>query len=240
MQYSYEIIYDIDTDIDNWYGALNDRFEGFNFDWIDNIDNDDDRKIARSIVGVSRAEAEKILKPYLLTQFRNPRSRLNKFIKIINKDFSKKYVAACRAIEDITQRPLMSNKFTFCVTTFPRSQYFYADHVITMYDSTEDFWGMPIDGFLHEVLHFQFIYYWSNDKNSPVSRLSEEDFDYLKEALTVVIDDSLKPLVTLPDGGHGSQAEIRKLLHKHWREYHDFNKLVEYGIKKLPEYTSKA
>lgn len=63
---------------------------------------------------------------------------------------------------------------------------------------------MPIDGFLHKGLHFQFTYFWRCDKESPVSKLNESEFNYLKEALTVVLDDDLKPIITVPDMGYPS------------------------------------
>lgn len=102
-----------------------------------------------------------------------------------------------------------------------------------MYDSTEGVWGMPIDGFLHEALHFQFYFYWRLDKNSPVHKLNEDEFDYLKEALTVILDEELKPIITLPGCSYPQQIKFRNVLHKHWKKYHDFDKLVKFGLKKL-------
>lgn len=236
MKYAYKIVYDIDKDISNWHDALNSPFEGFGFSWIDNVTDADDRKIAEKIVGLSKTQAKKILSPYLLSQKDDPNSRLSKYMDTIRRDFDEKYVDACKALERITKRPMMSDKFTFCVTTFPRMQYFYKERLITMYDSTKGVWGMPIDGFLHEALHFQFIYYWREDKLSPVSKLNEDDFHYLKEALTIVLDDDLKPIITVSDKGYESQAAFCKILHEHWVKYHDFDELIEYGIDKLPDY----
>ncbi len=228
MKYSYKIVYDIKKDMWNWRESVKTSFMGK--DNIDNTDNDADREIANKIVGLKKQSAEKILRPYLLEQNNNPNSKLNKFIKIANKDFKDKYVDACKALECITGYPMMSDKFTFCITTFPRIHYFYKECVIFMYDSIEGFWGMPIDGFLHEGLHFQFTYFWRCDKESPVSKLNESEFNYLKEALTVVLDDDLKPIITVPDMGYPSQKEYRDQLYREWMENHDFNKLVDYGL----------
>jgi hypothetical protein len=131
---------------------------------------------------------------------------------------------------------MVSDKFTFYVTTFPRCPYSYDNYEIFMYNSIEGFWGMPIDGFLHEGLHFQFTHYWGDNEKSPVSKLDNDNFDYLKEALTVVLDDDLKPIITQADQGYSNQAEYRKLLSKHWQKYHDFDNLVDFGLSKLNKF----
>ena len=98
---------------------------------------------------------------------------------------------------------------------------------------------MPIDSFLHEGLHFQFQFYWREDKNSPVSELNDDEFDYLKEALTVVLDEELAPVITVPNMGYPNQTEFRKLLHREWKKHHNFHGLVEYGLMLLPRFFSQ-
>jgi len=143
-------------------------------------------------------------------------------------------------LERITKRPMMSNSFTFYITTFPAMPFFYDTCEILMYDSTEGIWGMPIDGFLHEGLHYQFMRYWQFDESSPVSKLSADEFDYLKEALTVILDDELKPLISQPDNSYPSQVKFRNIIHDHWREHHDFDKLVDFGLEKLGDYVVRT
>ena len=233
MQYSYKIIYDIKKDMWNWRWGVKDSM--FGHDNIDNIRDDNDQKIARQVLGLKKRPAEVILKPYLLVQKTNPNSKLNKFIKLAEKDFQDKYIDACKALERITKHPMVSDKFIFYVTTFPRMTVFFNAFVIYMYDSTEGVWGMPIDGFLHEGLHFQFNRYWREDKKSPVSKLSEDEYFYLKEALTVILDEELKPIITLPDCSYQSMKPFRDILHEHWQKHHDFDKLVVFGLSKLPQ-----
>lgn len=239
MKYAYKIIYDIKKDMWNWRGALEDYLTD---DWcLNNIQKYGsklDQKIAKQILGLKKSEAEAILQPYLLSLKNNPSNQLNKFIKLAENEFADKYIDACKALEHITKRPMVSDKFTFYVTTFPRMTVFFDKCVIYMYDSKEGVWGMPIDGFLHEALHFQFYYYWRLDKKSPISKLSEDEFFYLKESLTVILDEELKPIITLPDCSYSSMQPFRDILHEYWKEYHDFDKLVEFGLEKLPNYMS--
>lgn len=234
MKYNYKIIYDIKKDMWNWRGAVGDSFMGSAN--IDNIDNESDRNIANQMLGLKKRSAEMILKPYLLSKKIDANSRLNKFMVIAEKDFRNKFTDACLALERITKRPMMSDKFTFYVTTFPRMTVFFDTCVIFMYASIEGVWGMPIDGFLHEALHFQFNHYWRQDPTSPVYKLTEDEFTYIKEALVVVLDYDIKPIITLPDKGYAAQADYCKIMHNHWRAHHDFDKLVEFGLSKLPEF----
>jgi hypothetical protein len=114
--------------------------------------------------------------------------------------------------------------------------YFYEKREIFMFASTKDFWGMPLDGFLHEGLHFQFTYYWYENPKSEISKLDFDKFDYLKEALTIVLDDELKPLISIADKGYANQAGFRKALHAKWKKSHDFDELVDFGLKELPKF----
>lgn len=231
MKYSYKITYDIKTDMWNWRDSINHSRKYYK--WQKNINNKEDRKIAKQIEGLKKQPAEKILKPYLQARKVDRNDKLNKFIKLAEKEFKEKFKDACMILERITKRPMMSDEFTFYVTTFPRMPYFYEERAILMYDSTEGFWGMPIDGFLHEGLHFQFHYYWGDNKKSPVSKLSDEDFFELKEALAVILDEELQPVITQPDQSYPDLEWLRNPLHKHWKKHHDFEKLVEYGLSIL-------
>lgn len=237
MKYDYKIIYDINSDMWNWRGGTKDSMFGQSA--INRIKNINDRKVANQIANINKSPAEAILKPYLKAQKDDPNSNLNKFIKIAEKDFKDKYIDACITLEKITKRPMVSNEFIFYVTTFPRMTVFFDTFEIFMYASTKGVWGMPIDGFLHEAHHFQFNHYWRQNPDSPVSKLSEDEFTYLKEALVITNDEDLKPLVTVPDRGYKSQKDFCELLHKYWKKYHDFDKLVDYGLKNLNKFINK-
>ena len=160
---------------------------------------------------------------------------MNKFIEIAEKDFDDKYEEAIKILEKISGYPMMSNSFDFYITTFPRVPYFYNRREMFMYDSIDGFWGMPIDNFLHEGLHFQFIYYWRKNSNSLVSKLSDKEFDYVKEALTVVLNDELRPILTVVDHGYDNQQEYRKILSDFWKKNDDFSKLVHFALLKLDD-----
>lgn len=91
-------------------------------------------------------------------------------------------------------------------------------------------------GFLHELLHFQFIHYWRNNTDSQVSKLSDEQFEWLKESLTIILDEDFLPLIEFKDKGYEIHKPYRMALYEFWKANHDFDKLVNFGIKILPDF----
>jgi hypothetical protein len=150
----------------------------------------------------------------------------------IESDFSDRFDGACKMLEKITKHELSCTKFMIALTTFPRAPYFAKTGLIYF----NIYWANPIETFMHEVLHFQFEEYWRNNKKSAVAKLSEGDFQYLKEALTVVIDDEVRPIIRYIDKGYPAQKSYRELLHAEWQKHHNFDKLVDFGLSHLPEF----
>lgn len=231
----YKLIYDLDRDIWNWYYGVN------YFPNLDQLDDDADKQIFAKVDGLKSIErADPILRPFLLAKHNNLNSQLNKFMKIAKNEFAKKFEVACDILEKITKHPIAIDNFTFFVTTYPRMVVFYEEGYIFTYAKIDNkLWGMPIDGFLHEGLHFQFDKYWRQDNNSPVSKLSGDDYLIIKESLTVILDEELRPVITLPDCSYPEYKNYRNLLHKHWQQYHDFEGLVEFGLEKLPAFAKR-
>jgi len=206
----YKIIYDIDKDIWNWYYGANYSNNG------QSLKDTQTKQLIEKITNFKDLDAATpTIKLFLSPKIKDKDSDLNKFIKIAETEFDKKFNKACKLIEKITNRPISNNEFIFYVTSFPRMVVFFDEGIIFMYAKIDDeLWGMPIDGFLHEVLHFQFNKYWREDKKSPVSKLSEEDYFKIKESLTVILDEELRPIITLPDCSYPEFINYRNALHK--------------------------
>lgn len=108
---------------------------------------------------------------------------------------------------------------------------YYEEGVIYTYAKIDnELWGMPLDGILHELMHFQTDYYYRQNPNSPVSKLSEDDYFVLKESLTVLLDESWKPIITLPDCSYPEYQSIRDQLLDFYHQHQDFDKLMEFGV----------
>ena len=234
MAYAYKIIYDIKRDAWNWYDASQHDFSGFS--WRDNLSDVADIKLFDEIVKLDEAEALIVLKDKI-EESNLIRSEIwDRYLKYINSSFKDRFNDACVAIEKLTDRELFINEFNFILTTFPRCPYDEVTGEIFFYVTIKNNWVGVIDNFMHEVLHFQFINYWKNNPNSPVSKLTEDEFDFLKESLTVILDDSLIPLIEKPDYGYDIHKKFREILHNNWLTHHDFDKLVNFGLNELNNY----
>jgi len=70
----------------------------------------------------------------------------------------------------------------------------------------------------------------------PCNELNFKQFDWIKESLTVILDEDFYPIISKPDQGYEVHKEYRLRLHKFWENNKDFDKLVEFGLKILPKY----
>jgi hypothetical protein len=96
-------------------------------------------------------------------------------------------------------------------------------------------WSDPLRAALHEISHFQFTHYWRENSESEVSKMSFEAFDYLKEALTIILDEDFVQdgIISAPDRGYLRHQELRKKLTEKWQETHNFDELVNFGVQEL-------
>lgn len=230
MNPSYTIEYNLEKDIWNWFYGANYTKNGEH-----HLKTPEEKEILAKLQKLkTEKDAKPILESFLQEKIANKNSNLNYFLKATENQFSEYFQKACEAIIKITKQPLAINKFTFYVTTFPRMVVFYDKGIIFLYAKIDNkLWGMPLDGFMHELLHFQTDKYWRKNPNSPVSKLSEDDYFKLKESLTVILDEELKPIITLPDCSYPEFKELREKLHSFWKQTHDFDALIEYGTKIL-------
>ena len=162
---------------------------------------------------------------------------LIKFQAQLERQLGERFVLVCQAVECLTNKPLFLTEYHFLLTTFPRLSYNYYDNIgeVFVYATLDEHANDPILMFMHECLHFQFHGYWQHNPDSIVSKLSNDKFEILKESLTVILDDELKPLITHIDEGYAEHRILRQKLHKHWQKYHDFSTLVEFGSNLLCE-----
>jgi hypothetical protein len=235
MKYQYKIIFDEKADLWNWFDAAKNG-TSYGCSWRDNLRSTDDKQIYDLIAKNPTRTNKKQLAKLLQVKYTASRPEIDLYIAFVDKILGIKFQDSCTALAKISGRKLAFDKYKFYITTFPRCP--YDERSGSLFLKTRD--SEVIGAFMHEALHFQFHKYWRNDKCSPISKLSEEDFHYLKESLTVVLDIDVVPLIEFYDRGYDDHAKFRKLLHKEWRRHYDFDKLVAYGLKNLPKYKQNA
>jgi hypothetical protein len=224
--YSYRITLDLDTDMDNWYCGCNGV--GHGVVWSDRIAPE----LVEKIKDKSKDEAYKFLEPYLKQKYIDDKDKIEKFKLEQEYIFNDKFINACDRMVELLGKPLYRNDFTIYLTTFPRAPYWYEKGATWMPIG----WNDPIRIFLHELCHFQFIHYWRKNLDSAVSKLTDKQFEYIKESLTMVLDEDFLPLIDRIDKGYEMHQAFRKELTEFWKTNKSFDELVNFGLKKLLEF----
>lgn len=167
-----------------------------------------------------------VLKAILEQNYKSQDEYILKVINFLENILSKTFLISCDKIEDITKTPLYKNDFIIYLTTFPR----------WFYDSKEWCFGFYIDrnvnnitwNFLHELLHFQFIHYFK--KKIINENFNNNDFEKLKEALTIILNKECNNILFQPDRGYPEHQLFRQELEKQWEKERDFAKLVNFWV----------
>ena len=250
---TYKILYDITQDAYNWFSAIN------NFHQEKKLHNVADRQIAQKIRGLSFDEAKQILIPFL--QERNQKIEMSphKFQQIMSTQLRKDFDVAIQKLESVTGHPIAladcaknrakeiakidtsavapMEDLLLLLTTFPAMIVYYEEGTIfTFAKIDQKLWGMPLDGILHELMHFQTNYYYRQNPDSPVSRLSDHDYYVFKESLTALLDETWKPIITLPDCSYPEFQVLRDKLRNYYHKTKDFDKLMKFGAEEVAKY----
>ena len=226
--YKYQIKLDIEKDASNWFDACNRVSHGV--DWKTRISSE----IYENIFEKSKEDAYSFIIPFLKNKYTIDTEQIAEYTDYINKEYNDKFQEACEKLVNLLGKRLYRNDFTIYLTTFPRCPYNYKLGYIWAVIGKS--WVDPVKNFLHELLHFQFIHYWKNNPKSKVSKLNEQQFEYLKESLTVILDKEFFPIIKAPDKGYEMHKEFREELHQEWIKHYNFDKLVDFGLKKLNKY----
>ncbi|MEK7631592.1 MAG: hypothetical protein AAB445_01825 [Patescibacteria group bacterium] len=211
----------------NWWHACN-GVARFGVDWKSRISP----SLQRRIVGKTQEQALHFLRPYL--------QKLYKQVDIKHKRgelqtlFREKQDRIAERMEHTTGKKICRKDFTILLTTFPRCPYDPAKGIIWSY--TERNIAFSIVSFVHELNHFQVLYYF---KKQIRKKLSESQFEDLKEALTVINNDAFKGIFLVAEQGYPSHMDLRADLLRHWRRNKNFSKLIAYGTKITPKYMKK-
>ena len=244
---SYKILYDEVQDAYNWYSAI------VKFGQMKKLKSTEDLQIAEQIQDLEFQQAKDILVPYIK---KTKKPEALEFQKIMTEQLAEYFEPAVAKLEEVTGHPLAIEEcaanraheiakidpkakapmedLLFLITTFPAMIVYYAEGVIYTYAKIDrELWGMPLDGILHELMHFQTDYYYRENPDSPVAKLNEDEYYVLKESLPVLLDESWKPMISLPDCSYPEFGPLRGKLHEFYRQNQDFDRLMEFGAKEV-------
>jgi hypothetical protein len=227
MKYSYKIHQNIYQDAWNWWDACNCITHG--------VDHSELMipKVVKAIKGKNQKEAYRFLIPFLREKYLEEKDEIEKSKQNIVRQFNQYFEKACDKIAEVMGKPIYRPDFHFFLTTFGRCPYNKNKGYVWLYVYRTS----AIHTFLHELCHFQFIHYWRENPKSPVSKLSDAQFEFLKESLTIILDKNFFPITKKIDKGYDIHRDFRKELKKFWQKDNDFNKLVNFGTYLVTKYT---
>ena len=148
-------------------------------------------------------------------QFTEKLSEIEKEWEKIEKEFFAR-------LEKITKHKIYNNNFTGYITTIGRCPY-----------SKEESWFMinifwTLNNMLaticHEIMHLQFHYYYEKQLKE---KISEKQFQDLKEALTVLLNLEFSDILKERDKGYPNHQELREFIESEWKKEKNFDKLVD-------------
>ncbi len=229
MSCNYKLILNIEKDIKNRFDWCNKISHWYNRQ--KNIKRDHYPLDIFDIVDYLKQESYEnsinILTPFLWKIYKEEKKIIERILNMRNKKFDKEFKEACVCLENITQKPLYIKEYTFFLTTFPRQPYNYKKWYIWLYI----FWNVNwfLWTFLHEALHFQTIFYY---KDYILKKwLDENQFEFFKEALTVILNIEAKEFLCKEDCWYKLHYDLRQKLRKFWEEGdQDFKKLIDFWI----------
>jgi len=207
----------------NWWHACN--HHSFGMSWRKSINI----KMQKKLLGAGKKAAYQYLTPYLKKQYK--KLKIESKVKPIEEIFNQKKDKIFQLMEKATGRKIFRKDFTLILTTLPRAPYHYPAGEVWLPIVWPDKFYVKV--FLHELLHFQTYAYW---RKRCLKKLSNEEFENLKEALTVILNDEFKSIMSGKDRGYIIHQYLRKELLKFWRQHKNFDKLVSYGVKIYPKY----
>jgi len=214
---------DVEKDAYNWWEACNRVSHGI--DWKERIDI----SLSQKITNKSQKDAYAFLLPYI--EKIHEQNNLIKKVEELQQGFNERQQTLFEMMEKLTSNKIYRDDFTCFLTTFPRCPYDYKNgYVWVPYRRDIDH---QLSIFLHELLHFQFFAYYGE---KVWGILGSKRHSYLKEAMTVILNDECQNITPVKDEGYEIHKVLRAEFLKIWRNTKDFNLFMDQSIEFMKGY----
>lgn len=154
----------------------------------------------------------------------------NKKLEKIQEAWNKIEKNFFKRLAKITGRKIYTNEFIGYITTIGRCPYNPKED----WFMTNLFWDLDntLATAAHEIIHLQFHHYFEYDLKR---KISNEKFQNLKEALTVLLNVEFSDLLKEKDVGYPKHKKLREFISRKWEKEKNFKKLLE----KCVDYSNK-
>ncbi len=213
----------IGKDAWNWWNAC--KKISYGEDWKQRID----KSLQNKLAGKTKEQSFSFLIPHLEKLYKKEKINLKK--EESQSIFRRQQREIFSRMQKVTGRKIYRENFTCFVTTFPRAPYDYRRGYVWI----PVIWPKEtyVRTFVHELLHFQTYAYW---QKRCLVKLAEDEFENLKEALTVILNEEFMDLIIWPDKGYKIHKKLREKLLKFWQAKKNFDALIMYGVKIYHKY----
>lgn len=215
-----KITLNIEKDCYNWWTASQRSSHGVQ--WIKYLP----KELRDKLIGTDYKKAKRLIILFLEKLYRRERNDLSKYASELSQFLDGHEDRVIKGIERITEKPIYRKTFIGYITTFPKGPYNTKKGEIGFIYKKSLEWQLT--AFIHELLHMQFETYY---KKSLDALLTKKQFQYLKESMTIIINDEFKDIITQPDKGYPIHQKLREKLEKIWYKRKNFQEFLDKAIK---------
>jgi len=219
-----------EKDLWNWIQAIQ-KGQSHGISWSQWIPD----AIKEKIKGKEKKEIAEILQLFLSEKYATEEKLLTDYAEHLEIVLCQINDRIFTLLEKTTEKPVYRNEFTGFVTTFPRGPYSTkSGHIWFIYEKSDEW---QIKAYIHELLHMQFEHYY---KEKLRKQINEEQFDFLRESMTVILNEEFREITQEIDKGYLIHQEFRKRLLVLWRQRQNFQEFIENAAKEVYQYTNSA
>ncbi len=177
----------------------------------------------KKLQGMQQQDAYPFLREYLENFWKEHAEEAQDKIEDMTNSLNEYKDIIFKTMEILTKHPIYRNDFTIFLTSLNRWPY-----NISLWQTWSCLhWNWVRRAFIHELLHFQTIWYY---KEFIMSKLHDEKkFEDLKESLTFLLNYEFTNIIENNEEWYPQHQELRKKL-ENYRVHSDkdFEKLIEY------------
>lgn len=215
-----KITLNIEKDCYNWWTASQKSSHGVQ--WIKYLP----KELRDKLIGTDYKRAKRLIMPFLEKLYKRERNGLSKYASRLGQFLNSYKNQIIKGIERITEKPIYRKTFIGYITTFSKGPYNTKKGEIGFIYKKSLKWQLT--ALIHELLHMQFETYY---KKSLDALLTKKQFQYLKESMTIIINDEFKDIITQPDKGYPVHQKLREKIEKIWHKREGFQEFLDEAIK---------
>ncbi|MCX6812980.1 MAG: hypothetical protein NTV77_00590 [Candidatus Azambacteria bacterium] len=217
---------DFERDLQNWIQAIR-KGQSHGLGWIKYAPSE----VRAQIEGKNPEEIGEILRLFLEKKYITEKKQLIDYAANLEMALNNVSDKMFSTLERITEQPMYRDNFSGFITTFPRAPYFTASGYIWFIYGKNNEW--QIMSCMHELFHMQFESYY---KNRLEKQISNEQFAFLREAMTVILNEESHEITSEIDEGYPIHQEFRTYLLTLWKQKKNFEEFIENAIKSLKKF----